>query len=217
VVIASAVELLHNASLVHDDLQDRAMLRRGTETVWAAYGANLAVCTGDLLLSAAYAALASFSNSMVVPELMGLLHARTSQAIHGQCEDLSTEVRLIDLAAYERMVAGKSGALLRLPLELVFLGSGHREWLGRARQAAETFGLGYQIVDDLEDAEADAERFGDWPNILHVLRAKGNNAWTAARALGMQKLEEAEELAASLPNQSGALLQDLSRALRERL
>jgi len=52
--LAACVELLHNASLVHDDLQDKEKLRRGLPTVCAAFGPDVALCTGDLLLSAAY-------------------------------------------------------------------------------------------------------------------------------------------------------------------
>ena len=55
--LAASAELLHNASLVHDDLQDQDGMRRGAPAVWKKYGSNVAICTGDLMLSAAYAAL----------------------------------------------------------------------------------------------------------------------------------------------------------------
>ena len=67
--IAAVVELLHNASLIHDDLQDQEKLRHGCVTVWTKFGTNVAICTGDLMLSAAYGALCRVSNVQVLPSL----------------------------------------------------------------------------------------------------------------------------------------------------
>ena len=89
ICIASSVELLHQASLVHDDLQDQDVSRRGQDAVWFRYGGNLAICTGDLLLSAAYATLCGISQPLLLPSLLSLLHERTSLAIDGQCADIA--------------------------------------------------------------------------------------------------------------------------------
>ena len=83
--IASCAELLHNASLVHDDIQDRDVIRRGQAAVWSKYGSNLAICTGDLLLSAAYSVLCRFSQPLFLPAMLALVHQRTAVAIDGQC------------------------------------------------------------------------------------------------------------------------------------
>ena len=222
VALAAAVELLHNASLVHDDLHDRGEMRRGTQSVWSAYGDEVAVCTGDLLLSAAYGALATIRDSRLLPELISLVHARTSMVIRGQCAELSARGRQVDdMAEYEKIVVGKSGALLSLPLELAFAAAGMREWMSEARRAAEAFGISYQIVDDIEDVESDAG--GDAGptavNALLVLQAAGHgpNAKAVARAIGLRHLRAAFESAERLPNGSGAFLRELTLELRQRL
>ena len=143
--ISAAAELLHNASLVHDDLHDREKTRRGQPTVWSLYGDDMAVCTGDLLLSAAYAALAGLKTIDLLPELLALVHRRTLRVICGQCSELSTRGRQVDsMAFYEKMALAKSGALLSLPLEMAFLLADKKAWLGEVREAAEGFGLSYE-------------------------------------------------------------------------
>lgn len=222
VALAATAELLHNASLVHDDLHDREKLRRGTQTVWAGFGDAVAVCVGDLLLSAAYGALATIRDPRHLPELLALVHARTTMVIRGQCAELSERGQQIDdMAVYERIAVGKSGALLSLPLEMAFVVAGQSAWMGEARSAAEAFGIGYQIVDDMEDVEGDA---GDDAgpravNALLVLKAAGHgsNAFEKARQIGLHHLDAAIESANRLPGESGALLRGLALELCRRL
>ncbi len=222
VALAATAELLHNASLVHDDLHDREKWRRGRQTVWAVFGDEVAVCVGDLLLSAAYGALAMIRDARHLPELIALVHARTAMVIRGQCAELAERGRQIDdMAVYEKIAVGKSGALLSLPLEMAFVVAGQNAWLGAARGAAEAFGIGYQIVDDMEDVEGDA---GDDAgpravNALLVLRAAGHgsNTFEVARQIGLRHLDIAVESANRLPNGSGVLLRQLALALCRRL
>ena len=87
--IASACELLHNASLVHDDLQDGDAYRRGDIAVWKKFGTNAAICLGDMMVSAAYAALCSAQNEKL-PALVMHMHQRVSDVIKGQHADLET-------------------------------------------------------------------------------------------------------------------------------
>lgn len=222
IALAATAELLHNASLVHDDLQDRETIRRGNRTVWAAYGDEVAICAGDLLLSAAYGALAAISDSRLLPELIALVHARTALVIRGQCAEFSAKGQQVtDMAVYERIAVGKSGALLSLPLELALAASGEKKWMGEARRAAEAFGIGYQIMDDMEDVESDVAG-DDGPravNALLVLRAAGHglDAEAVAREIGLRHLRTAITLADRLPNGAGAFLRCLALALCQRL
>jgi geranylgeranyl pyrophosphate synthase len=216
--IAAAAELLHNASLVHDDLQDRDELRHGQPAVWTKYGANVAVCTGDLMLSAAYAALCGVSQVgqvALLPKLLALVHARVADAIAGQCADLSVAAHSVDdLAAYKRIAQAKSGALLGLPLELALLASGHGAAAEHARDAAMAFSVGYQVVDDLADVERDTQSGA--LNIVFVLQQAGFgvDAYSKARQFGMEYVNHAISLANELPRESGALLMELSLKLR---
>lgn len=219
--ISAAVELLHNASLVHDDLHDREKTRRGQPSVWAAYGDEVAVCTGDLLLSAAYAALSGISNLQLLPKLLSLVHQRTVRVICGQCIELSTRGHQVEsMAFYEKMALAKSGALLSLPLEMAFLLAGKEAWLGEVREAAEGFGLSYQVMDDIADVESDAAGDGGprAVNALLVLQAAGHgrNSLTVAREMALGHLKNTMEIAERLPNGSGLFLKNLALALCQR-
>lgn len=215
IALAATAELLHNASLVHDDLQDRSSSRRGTATVWAAFGDNVAICTGDLLLSAAYGALAQFSDPSKLPALIACIHERTSTAIRGQCADLSPGARILgDIAGFETIAVAKSGALLSLPLEMVFVAANLGTAVLAGREAAEAFAIGYQIADDIADWIDDA---GDGPiphsfNAVQVFEAAGfgGTALEEARNLGIQRLTASAATASDLPQGSGTLLRDLA-------
>lgn len=213
--LAAVAELLHNASLIHDDLQDRDKLRHEWPTVWFKYGPSAAICTGDLLLSAAYAALSGVSNVSVIPALLSLVHDRTSQAVHGQCADLdSLKNRVMHLNVYERIVRAKSGALFSLPLELALVACGQSRWTALARHATEAFSLAYQAADDLIDVCADAQK-GNL-NIVSVLEAVVGVADAESHACqyGLKHLDMADIAATNLPCQSGHFLLQLSNEMR---
>ncbi|MEC5218717.1 geranylgeranyl pyrophosphate synthase [Actimicrobium sp. GrIS 1.19] len=226
VAIASACELLHNASLVHDDLQDRDVQRRGADAVWKIYGEATAICTGDLLLSAAYAALADMDRSTCLQQMLSLVHARTAAAIRGQAADVSHRIRpILDVSTYLQIVAGKSGALLSLPLELALIAAGQGQWADKACEAAEAFAIGYQIADDLDDLEKDAgsEDVGQTLNLALLMRsgdavhAGDGTVLQRCVTLAQHHLTVAAAGAAALPHESGRLLAELAIALNGRL
>jgi len=215
IALAVAAELLHNASLIHDDLQDRSTMRRGIDIVWAAFGDNVAICAGDLLLSAAYGALSQFSDAAKLPALIALIHERTSVAIRGQCADLYAGARTSrDIAGFEVIAVAKSGALLSLPLELAFRAAGFDAAALAGRKAAETFAIGYQIADDIADWIGDSSVPCSF-NAVQVLEAAGygGTALAEARSLGLKRLGAAAAIAGGLPNDSGTLLRDLALQL----
>ena len=220
IALAASVELLHNASLIHDDLQDREAERRGVAAVWAAYGEDVAICAGDLLISAAYGVLASFSKPPLLPSLLSLVHQRTSDVIHGQCSELATRgSQGVDFATYRQIVVAKSGALLSLPLELAFVAAGESEGVSQARQAAADFAIGYQIVDDINDVERDAHASPPCLNALLLLRASSpaEVAQRQARELALHHLRLAATTAAGLPRGSGRQLQEFATQLAQLL
>lgn len=214
--LASTVELLHNASLVHDDLQDDGLLRHEVPTVGVVYGTNIAICTGDLLVSAAYASLATFSNTKLLAKLIGLVHTATAEAIRGQCAGFPhSESAPNDLAKYNKVAIAKSGALLSLPFQLAFLGAEKIQWLPQARRAAEEFAVGYQIMDDLQDVVCDGPMA---MNMVTVLKARGHGEQALAQAyeLGLKHLRNAADLSDGLPDGSGDLLKALALSLSKR-
>jgi geranylgeranyl diphosphate synthase type I len=154
---AAAVELLHNATLVHDDLQDGDRVRRGRPTTWAVHGAAQAINCGDLLLMLPVLAL----DAVVVDDatryrLARAVHARAVATVRGQGADLALKD---DLAAghdpvecYLRCIEGKTGELFALPVEGAALVAGRS--VETARALAEPFfvlGMLFQLQDDVLD------------------------------------------------------------------
>lgn len=167
--IAAGCELLHNASLVHDDLHDGDAARRGRPSVWAAHGSAVAVCAGDALLSAAYAALAGAPDGA---RLVAHAHRAVARVIEGQGRDLAMKGgAALTADAYDAMARAKAGPLFSLPFELPLLAAGKAGALKTARTAAEDFALAYQIADDLTDAGSDAAK-GE-ANLVAILKTSG--------------------------------------------
>lgn len=202
--IAAACELLHNASLVHDDLQDRDVLRRGQDAVWRRYGDAAAICVGDLLLSAAYGAVAMAGSSAAM--LVTRMHHRVSAVIRGQCDDIALQGSTPGLLeTYEHVARAKSGPLLVLPIELALLLAGREDAIAAAAEAGSLFAIGYQIADDLDDVQRDA--INEELNIVAVLAAAGETQpQDCARDLAICRFRQAHAVASALPAGCGALL-----------
>lgn len=230
--IAACAELLHNASLIHDDIHDRDGFRRDRQALWSKYGDNLAICSGDYLLSTAYGVLCTFSKPLVLPCMLALVHERISVAIDGQCADLRMRVDQADgISRYLKVVKAKSGALLSLPLELTLLASGQEAAMPLAKNACENFSVSYQIFDDLQDIKIDGKvdsvktNKSKNLNIVFICNyvnslAKKMNRTTAdllVRDLGLQHLALCETDASQMPHGTGALLLELASKLRYKI
>lgn len=206
VAIAAASELIHNASLVHDDIQDRSDLRRGHSTLWARHGRDIATCVGDLMISAAYAALAQVGG----PHAEGALarmHERISQVIHGQVSDLvARDAASTPFFHYRTIAIAKSAPLLGLPLELSLIHAGRLDCLDQAERAADAFALAYQMADDLEDVEGDMASGSLNAVAIFARDMPVERARLLVRRLTHRTFREASRLARSLPSDSGALM-----------
>ena len=152
--LAVACELLHNASLVHDDIQDGDILRRGREAVWVRFGQPVAINLGDHLLACAFAALAAMS---APPErrtrLVTLFARATSIIASGQSDEiLRRDDQHLDRERYERIARDKTGPLLALPLESAAVLAGlEGEAVAAIREGGLLLGTAYQIADDIAD------------------------------------------------------------------
>jgi len=221
--LATCCELLHNASLIHDDLQDHDQLRRGAQAVWSLFGADVALCAGDLLLSGAYAALTDVTDLAALPQLMAQTHKAVAQTICGQVSTaLPSHQNSDGIAIYEAMAAAKSGPLLTLPFALVLSYCRRPDASDVATRAVRAFSIAYQIADDLEDIEADARTaVGAAANILVVLETATDcdraTAQIEAVHRARNKLAEALAIAARLPDGTGAILSDLARHITHKL
>ena len=218
-VIAAVSELLHNASLIHDDLQDGDIYRRDKDAVWVKFSKDIALCTGDLFISAAYAALAQISNTKLIPLMINTIHHETVSAIRGQCYDVNHKINPINsLHAYQQVAIAKSGALLSLPMQLALIASKHSQFLNMAKKATESFAIAYQIADDLSDLQNDmacADKASAL-NIVFVLKAAGHthDVLNEAKQIALQEANKSIELAQQLPRKSGRFLAELALKLK---
>ncbi len=218
--LAVVCELLHNASLVQDDLLDQTQMRRGKPSVWLAYGQTIAVCLSDLMLAGAYASLGKLSRVAAIPAALTLVHQRTRDVILGQAvENLDDDTVDSALALYERRARGKSASLLSLPLELPLLISGRGAARHHAHEAAQAFAIAYQISDDLDDLDEDAARASC--NVVLMLergqRLSRVQAQSAAAARALQLLQQAKDISAKLPCACGAVMDAFAQKLAGRL
>jgi geranylgeranyl diphosphate synthase type I len=147
---AVAVELVHNFSLIHDDLMDRDTQRRHRRTVWAIWGDATAVLVGDALACLADEVLAECDSPQAANAGRALAVA-TRELIRGQVLDVAFERRDdVDLSECIDMAGGKTGALLGVSAELgAILGGADGTTCDAFRTYGFELGLAFQIVDDL--------------------------------------------------------------------
>jgi geranylgeranyl pyrophosphate synthase len=151
---AVAVELVHSATLVHDDVLDAAPLRRGRPTVVSVAGRAMATATGDLLFSRAFAELAAGGSA----ESVRLLSDASSALAQGellQREDAWDAT--ISRERYDRRCDLKTARLFEAACRLGALGSSGEDLLGRFGRS---IGLAFQLLDDVLDVSGPAERTG---------------------------------------------------------
>lgn len=220
VCLASVCELLHNASLIQDDLLDRTTVRRGAPSIWVRHGDTVAVCTGDLMLSAAYSLLAELSVPAWIGPAIRLVHRRTGEVILGQAAEGSPKPPKSTTAAhYEQLARAKSASLLSLSLELPLLLSGEERFLEIAHSVTSDFAVAYQIADDLADTAQDMLEGS--PNLVLLLIERDGltrpEAYKCATELATERLSSAERLARLLPNNCAATLLLYADRLRNAL
>jgi geranylgeranyl diphosphate synthase type I len=147
---AVAVELVHNFSLLHDDLMDGDVERRHRRTVWAIWGAPSAILTGDALLALAQEMVLE-SDSPHAARAALLLAATTRELTRGQVQDLAFETRAdITLEECLDMAGGKTGALMAAAAAIgaVLAGAEHDTVAALTTFGAQV-GLAFQLVDDV--------------------------------------------------------------------
>jgi geranylgeranyl diphosphate synthase type I len=145
-----AVELVHNFSLLHDDVMDGDLTRRHRPTAWSVFGIGAAILAGDALLTLALDVLAASGHPAAAPG-MRTLSAAVQELVDGQCADMDFEQRsTVDVAECEAMAAGKTAALMGAACALGgSFGGGSAEEVRHLRAFGEHVGLAFQHVDDL--------------------------------------------------------------------
>jgi geranylgeranyl diphosphate synthase type I len=151
---AAAIEILHNYSLVHDDIEDGDELRHGRRTLWAVYGIPQALNAGDALCAISFLVLLNATARH--PEDRVLRMVRALQEAHatmcdGQSLDLAFErATHVDIAEYHRMIGAKTAALFGASSELGALCAPcDDQSVLRYRELGRAYGLAFQIRDDV--------------------------------------------------------------------
>jgi geranylgeranyl diphosphate synthase type I len=151
---AASVELLHNFSLIHDDIEDDSPLRRGRRTLWKKWGLAQGINAGDTLYTLAYTAMLGMHATCGAEAAVAALDVlqRTCLALtQGQYLDLSFERRdNVSVDEYWQMIGGKTASLLAACTELGALSAGAVEEIRYAyRNFGRYLGLAFQVQDDL--------------------------------------------------------------------
>lgn len=214
---AAAVELVHNFSLVHDDIQDNSDKRRGRPTTWVKWGAPMAINVGDVLFVMSNQAIMDLKKNYqaeMVVRAAEILHNTCLDLTRGQFLDMSYEERN-DLGAedYWPMVAGKTAALLSACCHIGALLGGADEAKQEAyRSFGHYLGLAFQVQDDILGIWGDEAMTGksaasdlvEGKNSLPVLAGLSADGQFAARwKQGPIQSHEVEEVARLLSNEGG--------------
>lgn len=159
--IAAAIELFHNFTLVHDDIMDKAPLRRGKPTVHAVHGEPTALLGGDVMMVVAYDYLNKIEPHYL-KKVIALFNKTAKEVCEGQQYDMDFEKNQhVSLREYIRMIELKTSVLLAASLQLGSIVGGASE--GNQQHIYEfgrNLGIAFQIQDDYLDAFGDPEKFG---------------------------------------------------------
>lgn len=162
--VANAIELFHNFTLVHDDIMDKAPLRRGMPTVHTKFGDSTALLSGDVMLVAAYDRIKNI-NKDHLQSVLKIFNTNAMQVCEGQQLDMEFEKREhVSLEEYVEMIGLKTSVLLASSLQLGAVlggaGQGNQQHL---YDFGKNLGIAYQIQDDYLDVFGDAGKFGKKP------------------------------------------------------
>lgn len=164
---AAAIQIIHDFSLVHDDIEDGSPNRRGRTTVWKLWGEPLAINTGDAMFSLAQLSMTNLDHhqdveASVVIQSMRRLNETCVALTRGQWMDMSFETRDdVDVDEYMQMIEGKTSVLIALACELGALIAGaNAETVAHYAQFGLQLGLAFQVIDDILGIWGDEEEIG---------------------------------------------------------
>lgn len=157
---AAAVEVFHNFTLLHDDIMDNAAVRRGKPSVYAKWGQNVAILSGDAMLICAYRLLGEVP-AQLLPQILSTFNTMALEVCEGQQYDMDFERKpKVSVVEYMHMIELKTSVLLAGATTIgALLGGASEEDCRKLRRFAIELGLAFQLQDDLLDSYGD-ERLG---------------------------------------------------------
>jgi geranylgeranyl diphosphate synthase type II len=158
---ATAIELFHNFTLIHDDIMDKAPLRRGMETVHVKFGDNIALLSGDVMMIKSYEYLNKVEDRFLHP-ILSLFNKTAIEVCEGQQLDMDFEkMQEVTLDSYLEMIEKKTSVLLAASLKMgaIIGGAGERNQ-DHIYEFGRKLGLAFQVQDDYLDAFGDPAKFG---------------------------------------------------------
>lgn len=158
---ATAVEVFHNFTLMHDDIMDQAPLRRGKATVHEKWNPNIAILSGDVMLVRAYDLLLP-TESALLKEVIRLFNKTAAEVCEGQQLDMNFEQESrVTEEEYLNMIRLKTAVLLGFALQLggILAGTAQKD-VQNLYDFGVNIGIGFQLKDDLLDVFADQAKFG---------------------------------------------------------
>ncbi len=159
--VATAIELFHNFTLIHDDIMDKAPLRRGMETVHKKFGDSTALLAGDVMLVVGYESLNKVQVTFL-PRVLALFNKTAKEVCEGQQLDIDFEsMHDVSMEDYVKMITLKTSVALAASLQLGAIlggaGIGNQEHL---YEFGKNLGIAFQVQDDYLDAFGNPEKFG---------------------------------------------------------
>ena len=177
--VAAALELLHVATLLHDDVIDEADMRRGQETLNSRYGNRVAIYAGDYVLTSCYRLLSEYAEDL---EGVSLPTNGMARVVEGELAQMRNRYRYdLGLQEYLKRIEGKTAQLFMVSC---YMGAklGEMEDALRVKKIGQQIGMAFQILDDILDYQATAQEFGK-----PVLEDVTQGIYTAPLIYAMEK------------------------------
>jgi len=158
---ALAIEVFHNFTLMHDDIMDKAPLRRGKTTVHERWNQNVAILSGDVMLIQGYMLMMQVDNS-ILRQVLDIFNQTAVGVCEGQQIDMEFETRdVVDINEYINMIRLKTAVVLGGALKIgALIGGAPQKDADLLSAFGEQLGIAFQLQDDILDVYGDPEKFG---------------------------------------------------------